>query len=255
MAQKTVSEIAALGSVTVRTLHYYDEIGLLSPTERTEAGYRLYTDDDLARLHAVLMWRSLGFPLEEVRELVDNGAEPLEAMLLHRDRLLSELKDTSARIAALDEVIRKRQAPEALTNDDLIALFDGFDPSAFEEEAEQRWGDTDAYAESKRRTAKYSAAQWQAIKAEQEAIEAGFASLLASGRSPDSAEATAAAEAHRAHMTRWFYECTPEIHAGLAEMYTADERFARHYDRRAPGLAAFVRDAILALHAPRQRTL
>ena len=255
MTQKTVSEVAALGGVSVRTLHYYDEIGLLAPSERSEAGYRLYTEPDLRRLHDIRLWRSLGFPLEEIRALLDAGGDPTEALLLHRDRLLDDLKAVAGRISALDAVIRKTCAVEPLGDDDLVALFDGFDPAEHEQEVAARWGGTDAYEQSRQRTRRYSAAQWAAIKAEMQAIESGFAALLLAGAAPGSAEARAAAASHQAHISRWFYDCTPEIHAGLAEMYTDDERFSAHYERVAAGLAVFVRDAIRALHAPQERTL
>lgn len=255
MATKTVKEVAALGGVTVRTLHYYDEIGILQPSRRSEAGYRLYDDDDLARLHEILVWRSLGFPLDEVRALVDGDPNPVEALLLHRERLTVELQAAAERVARLDAVIRKRVHAEPLEEADLAALFDGFDPAQFAAEAEQRWGHTDAFQQAAARTRRYGRTEWEAIKAELEAIEAGFALLLEAGVAPDSPEARAAAEAHRAHLERWFYDCPPEVHVGLAQTYTADPRFARHYDARAPGLAAFVAACIEALHAPRARQL
>ncbi|MEZ4238609.1 MAG: MerR family transcriptional regulator [Myxococcota bacterium] len=253
---RTVSEVAALAGVTVRALHHYDEIGLLHPRERTDAGYRLYDDADLARLHDILLWRGLGFPLDEVRALLDDPAhDPLEAMRLHRERLAAEVGALSERIAALDAAIARAGASEPLSHDDLVALFDGFDPDDYAEEVEQRWGDTEPYRESRRRTKRYGKAEWTAIQAEVAAVNEQFVALLAEGAPADGAEARAAAEAHRAHISRWFYEVTPEMHVGLAEMYVADPRFAATYDGMAPGLAAFVRAAILALHAPRPRRL
>jgi hypothetical protein len=121
-----------------------------------------------------------------------------------------------------------------------------FDPKAHEAEAQERWGGTDAYQESRRRTRDYSPEQWQAIKAELDGIEARLAALLSSGAAPDSPAAMAAAEAARLHIDRWFYPCNHAMHAGLAEMYTADDRFKAHYDDRAEGLAHFVADAIRA---------
>jgi DNA-binding transcriptional MerR regulator len=251
-----VSEVAALARVTVRALHHYDEIGLLRPADRTDAGYRLYDDADLARLHDILLWRELGFPLDEVRALLDDPAhDPTEAMLVHRARLAEQLGELHARIGALDAAIARSRASEPLTNDDLVALFDGFDPSVHEAEAQERWGDTEAFEESRRRTRRYGREQWEAIKAEGQAVTLRLAELLRAGRTASSTEARDAAEAHRQHISRWFYECTPEIQLGLAEMYVADPRFAATYDAVEPGLAAYVRDAIVALHAPRPRRL
>ena len=256
MARKTVSEVAAVAGVSVRALHHYDEIGLLRPSDRTDAGYRLYDEDDLARLHELLTWRALGFPLEEVRELLDDpDHDRLEALFLHRERLAAQVGALNERLAALDEAIRKTRAAEPLAEADYVALFDGFDPAEFEEEAEARWGDTDAWAESKRRTRRYGEREWRAIREEAQAVNDRLAALVARGVAPSSPEAVQAADAHRAHIDRWFYSITPEIHLGLAEMYVEDARFRATYEKIAPGLATFLRDAIRALYAPRPRHL
>jgi len=113
-------------------------------------------------------------------------------------------------------------------------------------EAQQRWGDTDAYRESELRTASYSRADWVEMRAELEAVEQRLAWLLTSGIPADNQMARDAAEQHRRHISRWFYECTPDMHRSLAEMYVTDPRFTEHYDRRAPGLAQYVHDAIVA---------
>ncbi|HSG47319.1 MAG TPA: TipAS antibiotic-recognition domain-containing protein [Longimicrobiales bacterium] len=120
------------------------------------------------------------------------------------------------------------------------------DQQGWEAEARARWGETDAYKESSRRTRDYTPEQWEAIQAEMEAIEARFAELLQSGAAPDSPEAMDAAESARRHIHRRYYPCSHAMHAGLAEMYTADPRFRAHYEERAEGLARFVADAIRA---------
>lgn len=256
MARRTVSEVAALAGVTVRTLHHYDDIGLLRPAERTDAGYRLYDDGDVARLHAIVTWRSLGFPLDEVRALLDDpDQEPLETMRLHRSRLLEEIGELHARVAALDEAIRRAAAREPLSDADLRALFDGFDPAAFADEAEAVWGHTDAFREAQRRTARYTAEDWRALRAEADALHGEMATCMQAGVAPDTAKARVLAERHRAHISRWFYDCTAEIHRGLADLYDADPRFAGTYDRVASGLAEWLVAAIRALHAPRPRQL
>ena len=121
------------------------------------------------------------------------------------------------------------------------------DEAPYAAEAQERWGETEAYRESERRTASYSRADWAEMRAEVEAVEQRFAWLLTSGIPADSSMARDAAERHRAHISRWFYECTPDMHRSLAEMYVADARFTEHYDRRAPGLAQYVHDAIVAV--------
>lgn len=121
-----------------------------------------------------------------------------------------------------------------------------FDHGAYEAEARERWGDTDAYRESTRRTGKYGEAELERIKAAQEGIEAGFADAMASGDPADGDRARHLAEQARLHIDRWFYPCSHRMHVGLAEMYVADPRFKAHYDERAPGLAEYVAAAIRA---------
>jgi len=123
---------------------------------------------------------------------------------------------------------------------------EGGDAREWDAEARERWGQTDAYRESRRRTGTYTPEQWDAIKAEVEEIEARLAVLLAAGTAPDAPEAMDAAEAARLYIDRWFYPCTHAMHTCLADMYTADARFRAHYDERAPGLADFVANAIRA---------
>ena len=118
-------------------------------------------------------------------------------------------------------------------------------------EAEKRWGGTEAYAESSRRTKAYTEDDWATINGQQEAIEAGLAAAMGDGAAPDGERATALAEQARLHIDRWFYPCSAAMHAGLAQMYTTDQRFRAHYDDRAPGLAEYVATAIRA-NASRQ---
>jgi MerR family transcriptional regulator, thiopeptide resistance regulator len=124
-------------------------------------------------------------------------------------------------------------------------MFEGFDNSPYEEEVRERWGHTEAHRESARRTS-YGPEQWAEMQAEQEAIERELAELMRAGEAPTGEPGMGAVERHRQLIETWFYPCSPQMHRGLGEMYVADERFARHYDERAPGLATFVRDAIVA---------
>jgi hypothetical protein len=117
---------------------------------------------------------------------------------------------------------------------------------AYAPEAEARWGHTDAYRESSRRTKSYSKAAWEEIRAESEEIERAFADALTAGTPPDGERATDVAEEARLHIDRWYYPCSRDMHAALAEMYVADERFRAHYDDRVDGLAAYVSEAIRA---------
>jgi MerR family transcriptional regulator, thiopeptide resistance regulator len=246
---RTVSQVARLVGITVRTLHHYDEIGLVRPTARTAAGYRLYDRADLERLQEVLFWRELGYGLEEIRAVLDDPGHDRRASLRRQLAQLRERADGLGRlIEAVESALKAEEGGDPVSEEQLFPkdLFDGFDPAEHEDEVRERWGDTDAYRESAARTKQYRREDWERIKDEGAAIEGDFIALLDAGTDPSAPEAAAVAEAHRQHISRWFYACSPEVHRGLAEMYVADERFTAYYEQRREGLARFVHDAILA---------
>lgn len=129
---------------------------------------------------------------------------------------------------------------------DMLAMFDGFDPSKYEAEVKRRWGHTDSYEESARRTKSYTAEDWKQMKAEQAAIYAEAFTALKAGSAPDSVEAMDIAERHRLSIDRWFYPCSVAMHAGLADGYEADRRFAENIDKLGAGLTPFLSAAIRA---------
>jgi DNA-binding transcriptional MerR regulator len=241
---KTVGELAELARVTVRTLHHYDELGLLAPSERSDAGYRLYSYEDLARLQEILIWRQLGFSLSEIQALLDDPAyDRIGALERQRELVQCEVERLGALAAAVEAAIEAERNGTRMKE---TTMFEGFDPGQYEEEARERWGHTEAYQESARRTRAYGAAEWGEIRRESEEIVRGLVALLRAGEPASGEAARAAAERHREHISRWFYPCSPQMHRGLGEMYVADDRFRRTYEREAEGLAAYFREAILA---------
>ena len=243
----TVGRVADLSGVTIRTLHYYDEVGLLSPGGRSAAGYRVYEDRDLERLRRILFYRELGFTLGEISTIVDDPRTDTLGHLRRQRGLLNErIERLSAMVDAIDYEMEARTMDIPLTPEERLEVFGEFRPEDYAEEAEQRWGGTEAYRESQRRVSSYDKEDWRRLKAEEEEIRARLTAALDAGLAPDSEEAMAAAEAHREHISRWFYECGYEIHRGLTEMYVSDERFRSNYDTRTPSLAAFIRDAARA---------
>lgn len=243
----TVGQVAALAHVSVRTLHHYDAVGLLRPSARTSAGYRVYSDADLGRLREILFYRELEFSLDEIAAILADPGAGADERLREQHRLLRQRIDRSqALLVALEKEMEARQMGLSLTPEEQFEVF-GTDAFAeYQQEAEQRWGETDAWKESARRTARYTKADWIEIKAEADANINGFADALRSGASPDGETAMALAEAHRQHIVRWFYDCGYPLHRGLAEMYVSDPRFTAAYDEVEPGLSAYVRDAIIA---------
>ena len=244
--QLAVGQVARLAGITVRTLHHYDEVGLLTPSGRSPSGYRLYDRSDVERLRRILGYRDLGFGLDEIAVLLDDGSDAM-THLRTQHRLLTERLARVRR--TLDNVEKMMDAQDngiRLTPAEILEVFGDDDPTRYADEVTQRWGSNDAYAESHRRTSGYTAADWQRIKAEAAAVNQAFASAMADGAAPDSPRATAAAQAHREHISRWFYEVSASMHTGLAEMYLADPRFTQNYEDVAPGLAQYVHDAIQA---------
>ncbi|QSQ24497.1 MerR family transcriptional regulator [Pyxidicoccus parkwayensis] len=243
----TVSQVARLAKVSVRALHHYDEIGLLSPSERSEAGYRLYTQADLQRLQQVLFFRELEFPLEEIRRILGEPSFDLRSALLMQRQLLSE---RSARLDALliavDAALDALEKGRHMDQEKMFEAFGDFDPAKYEAEVKERWGDTEAYKESARRTKRYTKQDWKVLKEEMDGLQKALAELLGAGRAPTDVAAMDLVEAWRQHISKWFYPCSYAMHRGLGALYVSDHRFTENIDRVRPGLARFTRDAIIA---------
>jgi DNA-binding transcriptional MerR regulator len=247
-----VGEVAALAGVTVRTLHHYDRIGLLSPSGRTSAGYRQYSAADLDRLHRVLLYRELGFSLEEVATLLDDpSADPADHLRRQHRLLQDRLERTTAMVAAVEKEMEARNMGISLTPEERFEVFGDSLSEEYAAEAEQKWGETEAWAQSQQRTRAMTKEDWLRVKAETDDVERRFAEALAAGVPADAQRAMDVAEEHRQQITRNFYDCPPEMHAGLGRMYVEDERFTAYYERIAPGLAQYVSTAVQA-NAARQ---
>lgn len=242
----SIGQLAALARVTVRTLHHYDEIGLLLPSGRTAAGYRLYAERDLERLQQILFYRELGFPLEDIVDILAANGDAVAHLRRQRQMLADRITRLQAMITAVDKALEAEAMGIRLTPEDRFEVFGDFVPEDHAQEAQDRWGGTDAFRESQRRVSSYRKEDWLALKHEAADIGQRLAAAMQAGTPPAAPAAMDLAEAHRRHISRWFYECTPEIHKGLGEMYVADPRFTAHYEAVAPGLARYIRDAIAA---------
>lgn len=237
----TVSKLARAARVSIRTLHHYDQIGLLVPSERSEAGYRLYGDAELVRLQQILFYRALGLELAEIRRILkDPKAQVREVLARQRDVLAEQRRRLDAMIAAIESTIDNLNAGATMKPE---TMFDAFNHETYANEAQQRWGETPAWKESARRTARYTPQDWARLKQEGHEIYVRLAGLLAQGRPPDDPEVQAAIEAHRAHIERWFYPCSRELHASLGQGYVDDARFTANIDRYGAGLSAFMAEA------------
>ncbi|KUH94330.1 MerR family transcriptional regulator [Mycobacterium sp. IS-3022] len=246
MDANTVGAVAALTGVSVRTLHHYDHIGLVVPSVRTSAGYRGYTDADIERLHVVLVYRSVGLPLEEIRALLDGDADVLDHLQRQHRLLLEQADRLQHTIKAVEELMSAHRSGIQLTAEEQVEIFGTTAHSEeYAAEAEERWGGTDAWRQSQRRAAQFTKQDWIDIKAEGDALLQALAEAKCSGVTPGTAQADALAERHRLSIER-FYDCDHEMQVCLAQMYVADERFTRYYDDVEPGLAQFLHDIIVA---------
>ncbi|MCT7661540.1 MerR family transcriptional regulator [Mycobacterium deserti] len=247
MDAKTVGAVATLTGVSVRTLHHYDHIGLVVPSVRTSAGYRGYTDADIERLHLVLVYRSVGLGLDDIRTLLDDaGADVLEHLHRQYELLLEQADRLEHTIKAVEEMMNAHRSGIQLTAEEQVEIFG---TTAFSEEyateAADRWGGTEAWKQSQQRVANYTKQDWIDVKAEGDALLAALAQAKRQGVTPGSAQANELADRHRASIER-FYDCDEEMHLCLAQMYLSDERFTRYYDDVEPGLTQFVHDIIAA---------
>lgn len=237
-----IQEAAKLAGVSIRTLRYYDEIGLLPPGRVTQAGYRLYDDAAMARLQEVLFFRELGFELEDIRTIMtDPGYDREEALRRHRAMLEKKRAQIDSLIDLVDRTMRGER-------DLSFAQFDTKEmdkmKSEYAKEARERWGHTAAYAESEKKTKGYDGQKWSSVQAGMEALMAEFAAIR--GENPAGEAAQALVLRWQAYITENFYACTDEILKGLGQMYVCDERFKANIDKHGEGTAQFMADAIAA---------
>ena len=232
-----IQEFAKFTGVSVRTLHYYDEIGLLTPAFVDKStGYRFYDEKSLLRMQEILFYRELDFSLKSIGEILSSPNYDKRKALQAQKHLLTLKKERLERlIAAIDGAVK---------GENVMNAFDNSEFEQYKTEAKEKWGKTDAYREHAERTKNYSAQKWNALAEGMDHIMAEFASCMRNGKQPDSPEAQDLVKTLQCHITDNYYLCTKEILAGLGKMYVADERFQQNIDKHAAGTAAFICKAI-----------
>lgn len=236
-----VKEVADLVGISVRTLHHYDEIGLLVPDEVTEAGYRIYSEKNLGLLQQILFFRELGFPLQSIRSIVHSpDFDRLAALEQHRVMLREKRERLDRLLKTVDKSIHHAKGEIAMTNKEKFSGFD-FSKNPYEKEARERWGDKAVDASSAKLKKLEQAGELESFQDEMNELYRELANVRHGD--PSSQEAQEGIE-------QWFRllnrmgSYTPEMFRGLGEMYVADERFTRNIDQFGEGLAAFMRDAM-----------
>ncbi len=244
---RTVGDVAKLIGVSIRTLHHYDDIGLVVPSARSSAGYRLYAEPDVERLLQVLTYRELGFPLEQISTLLDDPSANALTHLHRQHQLLTQrIGHLHHMVDAVEKMMNSKKSGMNLTSEEQAEIFGTNWPGdEYAAEAQERWGNTDAWKQSQERSTKFTKADWQRIKDDGDALVARMATAFRAGVEAGSTEANAIAEAHRDGINV-HYDCDYAMQVNLAQMYLADPRFTAYYDDNAPGLAQWLHDAIVA---------
>ncbi|MEU6665553.1 MerR family transcriptional regulator [Streptomyces sp. NPDC046727] len=247
----SVGQVARFAGVTVRTLHHYDKVGLLSPGERSPAGYRLYGDADLARLQQILFYRELGFPLDEIAVILrDPGANALHHLRDRQRRLREEIARLERLAEVAEQAIEVQRTGVALTPEDRFEVFGeiSFDLS-YATEAQLKWQDSAVYREAMARAGAHTKEDWRQLMSEAAAWRAELLAAFDADEPADGERAMELAEDHRRHLIRWFTPCPPDAHRRIADDLAADPRaFALLVppSQQRPGLAAYVSKAIHA---------
>ena len=232
-----IKEFAEFTGVSVRTLHYYDEIGLLTPAFVDKStGYRFYDKNSLIRMQEILFYRELDFSLKSIGEILSSPNYDKNKALQEQKQLLILKKERLERlISAIDGAVK---------GENIMKAFDNSEFEKHKAEAKEKWGSTDAYKEHAQRTKNYSNQKWNDLAAGMDNIMAEFALCMRKVKTPDSAEVQNLVKMLQDHISENYYLCTNQILAGLGQMYVADERFKSNINKHSDGTAEFICEAI-----------
>lgn len=240
----TVQQLASLAGISTRTLHHYDEIGLLKPARIKSNGYRQYEEPELLRLQQILFFRELEFPLEEIRKILDNPRFDMATALAdHRKLIELKRKRMDELLRTIDQTLKKITKEKTMHDQELYSGFSKEEAEAYAKEAKARWGNTEAYKQSQERVKKMSKEQFEQIGKEGDELQKEIVAHMDQG--PDSPVIQALIAKHYDNL-RHFYEPNLELYRGLADGYVSDPRFAAHFKKYHPDLPEFMRDAMHA---------
>lgn len=237
----TVKQLSKIAGITPRTLHYYDQIGLLKPTRVGENGYRYYEEDSLVRLQQVLLYRELGMPLEQIADILDRADfDVLDSLHDHRVELIKRIRRLETLVQTVDRTIDHLKGETIMEENKFFAGFSEEQQAVYEKEAMQTYDPATVKASNDRWKA-YTADRKRNILEEGKQVYQEFHAAMPAGA--DSAAAQAAVQHWHEHMQN-FWSPNDEQLLGLADMYNDDPRFKANYDQIHPDLAEFVRKAV-----------
>jgi DNA-binding transcriptional MerR regulator len=246
MREYSVNELAKLAGVSVRTLHHYDQIGLLSAAKRSPAGYRQYGEADLLRLQQILFYKELDVPLADIKKLLDRrDFDPVLALHSHRENLQARVERLQTLLKTIDKTINQLMEDKMTLTDD--ELYEGFTREErqqlerYEMDAEAMYDPT-LVKLANTRIRRMSREQWQAVKEEGDRVTRLLANLA--DRDPSDPQVQEVVAVHHAWIEN-FYPASAEVYRGLGEGYATHPDFRAFYDRYRPNLADFMREAMV----------
>ena len=234
-----IKEFAEVSGVSVRTLHYYDEIDLLKPAfvdDRT--GYRYYDENSLLRMQEILFYRELDFSLKSISEILSSPDYDKKKAISEQKNLLILKKE---RLERLISAIEKAEKGEIV-----MKVFDNSEFDKYKEEVKEKWGNTDAFKEYSEKTKNYSKDKQSSLTDEMNNLFGEFSACMKNSLKPDSENVQNLVKRLQNHISDNYYHCTSDILAGLGQMYVYDERFRENIDKNGDGTAEFVSTAITA---------
>lgn len=237
----TINKLAKLGGISVRTLHYYDEIGLLKPSYIGENGYRYYKEKELIRLQQILFFRELEFPLLQIKEMLNSPKfDPIQALEDQKKLIQLEKDRLDTLIITITSSIQHMKNKTTMQDEELYGGLSKQQIEEYKEEARQKWG-ADTVAQSENRMKNWTKADFDRIQKEADDIYTSIVSLMDKG--PESDEVQFHIDRFYKHMQN-FYDCSYEIFRSLGNLYVEDKRFTAFYDKYHPELAAFMQKAM-----------
>jgi DNA-binding transcriptional MerR regulator len=242
-----INQVAKLVGISVRTLHHYDQIGLLEPESATPAGYRLYSDNELEKLQQILFFKELGFSLKKINDILNSSNfDKKSALNMHKELLIKQKERLEEIINTVEKTIQSIEGGTKMSEKEMFGAFDMSEiekhQKKYADETRQKYGHTEAYKESQRRTSKYTKEDWAKISAKANEIDEKFIAAMDQG--PESSLAQEAVSEWQQYISENFYTCSIEMIKGLGDLYVNDAKFTKNIDKKKPGLAKFKRDAM-----------
>lgn len=241
----TVGEVAKFFHISVRTLHYWESCGLLTPHYRSWSNYRLYDDADCKRVERILIYRATGMKLADIQQVLDTPASDVEHLVRQRKTLLAQKGHIETMLAALDTLLEDAMEELQRTPEAIGELLHDAHFATYEAEAKNLYAETTDWQVYQHTTAQWKQGDWATAHAAIAQVERQLAQAAQDGVAPDSSMAHALVQEHRKALSV-FYPVTAEKHYLLSRSYITDARFQQHYDALTPGLAQWLADAIAA---------